>query len=53
MAAFWKIAAHSAYDMFFLLEVPNCQFSVFPPRFLEWEFLSDITVSISLPTCIF
>ena len=33
VAAYWEIAAHSAYDY------------VFPPRFLEWEFLSDCAFS--------
>ena len=33
MAAYWEKAAHSAYDMFSRYK--------FPPRFLEWEFLSD------------
>ena len=30
-----KIAAHSAYEMFFMVKVPDCQFGFFPPRFLE------------------
>ena len=33
-----KVAAHSAYDMFSLYKyLSECQFSLFPPRFLEWE----------------
>ena len=31
MAAYWGIAAHSAYDTFSCLYVPNCHFSFFPP----------------------
>ena len=26
MAAYWEIAAHSAYDMFCKYKLPNCQF---------------------------
>ena len=29
----------------FLVKVPNCHFSCFPPRFMEWEFLSDCVFS--------
>ena len=54
MAAYWGIAAHSAYDMFswykYLKKNPT-------PQFVEWEFLSDCAISCSLPTftfpCIF
>ena len=40
MTANWKIAAHSAYDMFskYMYVIVNL---FFPPRFLEWKFLSD------------
>ena len=52
MAACWKIAAHSAYDVFskYKYLIVNL---VFPPRFLEWEFLSDCSFSWSLPICTF
>ena len=40
-----KRAAHPAYEMFSLVSVPNCWFGFFPPRFLEWESLSDCTFS--------
>ena len=49
MAAYWEIAAHSAYDMFSKYLIVNLFF--FPPRFLECEFLSDCAFSRSLPTC--
>ena len=44
MAAYWEIAAHSAYDMFskYKYLIANL---VFPPRFLEREFLSDCAFS--------
>ena len=47
MAAYWEIAAHSAYDIYvFLVRVPTCQFSFFSPsQILEWEFLSDCPIS--------
>ena len=40
VATYWKIAAHSAHDMFskYKYLIVNL---VFPARFLEWEFLSD------------
>ena len=40
MAAYWEIAAHSAYDMFskYKYLIVNL---FFPPLFLEWEYLSD------------
>ena len=40
----WKIAAHSAYDMIskYNYLIVNL---VFPPRFLEWEFLSGCAFS--------
>ena len=34
IADYWEIAAHSAYDIFHY-----CQFSFFPPRFLDGTFL--------------
>ena len=44
MAAYWGIAAHSAYDMFSLYNYLNV-ILVFPtPRFMEWEFLSDYVI---------
>ena len=50
-----KIAAHSAYDVFswskYMYLIVNLVF--FPPRFLEWESLSDCAFSLSLPTCPF
>ena len=39
MAAYWEIAARSAYHMFFSVHVP------FPPRLLDLEFLSDCPIS--------
>ena len=44
-AAYWEIAAHSAYDMFckYKYLIVNLVFS--PPRFLEWDFLSDCAFS--------
>ena len=39
MAAYWEMAAHSAYNMFSLVQPCNCQFSFFPLRFFELEFL--------------
>ena len=38
------IAAHSAYNVFYKYKylIVNC---FFPPRFLEWEFLSDCAIS--------
>ena len=52
MAAYWEIAAHSAYNMFsrYKYLIVNLLF-FFPPRFLECEFLSDCAFSRSLPTC--
>ena len=44
MAAYWEIAAHSAYDMFFKHKYLIVNL-VFPPRILEWEFLSDCDFS--------
>ena len=43
-AAYWEIAAHSAYDMFpyYKCLIVNL---FFPPRFLEWEFPSDCAIS--------
>ena len=35
MAAYWEIAAHSAYDM---LSWYLIFYLVFPPRFLSWNF---------------
>ena len=31
--------------IFFLVQVPDCKFSFFPPRFLEWEFISYCAIS--------
>ena len=44
MAAYSEIAAHSAYDMFskYKCLIGN---SIFPPRFMEWEFLSECAFS--------
>ena len=44
VAAYWEIAAHLAYDMFseYKCLIVNL---VFPPRFLEWELLSDCAFS--------
>ena len=41
---YWEIAIHSAYNMFsmFYCLVVNL---VFPPRILEWEYLSDCAAS--------
>ena len=52
MATFWEIAASSAYDMFswYKYLIVN---AFFPPRLLELEFLSDCTISESLPTFTF
>ena len=50
MATYWEIAAHLAYDMLSFVFVPDCQFSFFSPRFLEWGFLSDYGFSTSLLT---
>ena len=45
MAAYWGIAAHSAYDMFSWYKNLSV-ILVFPiPRFVEWEFLSDCDIS--------
>ena len=46
MAAYWGIAAHSAYDMFswytYLSVISKL---VFPtPRFMEWDYLSDCAI---------
>ena len=53
MAAYWGIAAHSAYDIFswYKYIIVNLVFPI--PRFVEWEFLSDCASSWSLPTCTF
>ena len=40
MAACWEIAARSAYNYVFLVQVSNC-------RFLEWEFF------LIVPSCTF
>ena len=41
VAAYWEIAADSAYDMFYLYKYITVNL-VFPPTwFLEWEFLFD------------
>ena len=54
MAAYWGIAAHSAYYMFSLYKYLSVFLVFFPTsRFMEWEFLSDRTISRSLPTCTF
>ena len=45
MAAYWGIAAHSAYDIFNLYKYLSF-ILVFPtPRFVKWEFLSDCAIS--------
>ena len=48
MATEWppigKIAAHSAYDMFSFHKY-QINLVFFPPRFLEWESLSDYAFS--------
>ena len=45
VAAYWGIAAHSAYDMFSLYKYLSV-ILVFPtPRFVQWEFLSDCAMS--------
>ena len=51
MAAYWEIAAHSAYDMLYKYKYLNVDLFFFPPRFLEWEFHSDYAFSSSLHTC--
>ena len=40
-----KIAAHSAYEMFSWYKYLIVSFVFFPPRFLEWESLSDCAFS--------
>ena len=52
VAAYWEIAAQSAYDMISKYKYLIINL-VFPLRFLEWEFLSNCTFSWSLPTCTF
>ena len=43
MAAYWEIAAHSAYDM--LSWYKSLSVNGLPiARFLEWEFLSDCAI---------
>ena len=49
MAAYWEIAVHLACDMFSKYEYLIVNL-VFPPQFLEWEFLSDCAFTWSLPT---
>ena len=45
MATYWKIAAHSAYDMF-------SKYKYYLFGFFEWKILkSDRAFSLSLPTC--
>ena len=39
-----KIAAHSAYDMFYGISTGLLVW-FFPPRFLEWESFSDCAFS--------
>ena len=48
MAAFWEIAAHSAYNMFSYYKYLIVNLVFFPLRLLEWEFLSDCTVNTVL-----
>ena len=53
MAAYFdKIAVHLAYDMFssYTYLIVNSVLS--PSRFLEWEFLSDCTISYHLSSSI-
>ena len=52
MSAYLEIAAHTAYEMLSLYKYLNVNLVFFPSRFLEWEFLSDYTVSCSLPNFI-
>ena len=40
MAAYWEIAAHSAFDMFYKYKYLIVNLFFFPPRFLEGEFHS-------------
>ena len=44
VAVYWEIAAHKAYDMISFYEYFMSLFG-FLPRFLEWEFLSDLTIT--------
>ena len=44
MAAYWEIAAHSAYDMFSKYKYLIIDL-IFPISGLEWEFLSDYVFS--------
>ena len=46
-----ELAAHSAYDMF--SKYLNANIIISPPRFLEWEFLSDCAISKLMPTFTF
>ena len=48
-----KIAAHSALTIRFLSISVYFFILFFPPRFLQWEFLSDCIISRSLPTFTF
>ena len=45
MATDWGIAAHSAYDMFSWYKYLIVNSFFFPPRVLEWDFLSDSAIS--------
>ena len=40
VAPYWVIASHLAYDIFSNYKYVIVKY-VFPPRFLEWKFLSD------------
>ena len=51
MAAYWKIAVHSAYNMFSYYGCLIVNLVVFSLQFSEWEFLSDCAFSLSLPAC--
>ena len=44
VVAYWKIAAHTANDMFskYKYLIVNL---VLPPKFLDWQFLSDRSFS--------
>ena len=43
MAAYWEIAAHSAYNMFSLYKDLSFILVIPTPRFVEWGSLSDCT----------
>ena len=53
MAAYWGIAAHSAYDVFSWYKCPSVILVFSHPSVNGVGFLSDCAISCSLPTCIF